>query len=851
SKGRIVLNFLLEHDMVAVNTYNQANRSDTYTCHYHLKSEPRQIDFVFVSRQIAGVLTMEPETTKEFEDNAVHVFTDGHCQRYSSNTGECSAMVEACLFLLSTRDSANPGNYHFMENVGTIVFKVDSLYVVGILTGKFHAKEHVELMSLMEHLWNRLSRVFDVRLLKVKSHTGIARNEEADRLAAFAGNRDNIASWWRRPYRLADWGATEFRSRMGAATNFEKLAGDGATNLTEVRSVGFVNVVPTIAEFTQAVSSEARVHGRAPRHGCRDAEAIQQAKCALHELQRRRRMESEPVSRALVANMVVKQRRRIARLQFDVKMAEAIQAARPAKPFQKTVVPFFWGPGTSDMAFSDEAKGHWLITYFHNLYNNERSLKEDMPPWLSQSWHTDALSCFRPLDGSLVRRVVYRFKLNRTCAEDLVVIEMIACLDEDTFEVLADVFRLRLLNHVSEADETSWERVVVQCILKKDEPTHPSKLRPITIIPVLMKVYLACILELENKHLENLSEVQFAFRPHRQALDVIFTLRNLIEKHVEWQDVVPPLIIFDGDLFKAYDTVNHLLGAQRLVRKGFQNITVAAIFREARKLKSKVCAGDVCSKDVGRTQSLCQGGPDAPKVFNLIFDVDLAEFQAECAENKWGVKVGGAFYGILCLADKFWILGTSLKMLQDMVQSFLGRLCRSGWSVPLEECSWCTTASDGIPMALTVNGRDIRRAARSEGFKTLGAIVTVDNSFEKEFDNRISKAWGCYFKCRALLVHKSGSLKKKLHLLDMTVKLALLWRAGAWILNVHQERAISGVQRKMVRSRKPWTSTCIAVKAWLHEPCNSTAWNRGCKLGESSSANGLGNWYAKGYRNRI
>ena len=102
------------------------------------------------------------------------------------------------------------------------------------------------------------------------------------------------------------------------------------------------------------------------------------------------------------------------------------------------------------------------------------------------------------------------------------------------------MFKLRLLNHPSEDCEEAWSIVVVQCILKKEEPTHPSKLRLITIIPVLMKLYVACIMELEKGCLENISEFQFAFRPGRPALDVIFILRNLIEKHLEWNGVLQP-----------------------------------------------------------------------------------------------------------------------------------------------------------------------------------------------------------------------------------------------------------------------------------------------------------------------
>ena len=57
---------------------------------------------------------------------------------------------------------------------------------------------------------------------------------------------------------------------------------------------------------------------------------------------------------------------------------------------------------------------------------------------------------------------------------------------------------------------------------------------------------------------------------------------------------------------------------------------MAALLREIRKTRSIVQAGDVVSEEISRTKSLCQGGPDAPKLFNLIFDRDLEGFDKEC-----------------------------------------------------------------------------------------------------------------------------------------------------------------------------------------------------------------------------
>ena len=112
---------------------------------------------------------------------------------------------------MSTKDDANVDNFRRMKNVWNIIFKVDSLYACGIIAGKFHAKENKELVFLMMHLWKRLQAHYNVRMIKIKSHTGIPGNDEADFLADLAGRPGNSSMWWKRPYVLNNWGDAMFR----------------------------------------------------------------------------------------------------------------------------------------------------------------------------------------------------------------------------------------------------------------------------------------------------------------------------------------------------------------------------------------------------------------------------------------------------------------------------------------------------------------------------------------------------------------------------------------------------------------------------------------------------------------
>ena len=58
-------------------------------------------------------------------------------------------------------------------------------------------------------------------------------------------------------------------------------------------------------------------------------------------------------------------------------------------------------------------------------------------------------------------------KLGKTCAEDGVVAEMLQQLDEDVLDLIALVFKARLLNLPSASADTSWATYCVDLVRKK------------------------------------------------------------------------------------------------------------------------------------------------------------------------------------------------------------------------------------------------------------------------------------------------------------------------------------------------------------------------------------------------
>jgi hypothetical protein len=81
----------------------------------------------------------------------------------------------------------------------------------------------------------------------------------------------------------------------------------------------------------------------------------------------------------------------------------------------------------------------------------------------------------------------------------------------------------------------AWRQIKLRVIFKKGEPELPANYRPISIIPVLAKLYSTILYLLLGDLLEtSLSDGQFGFRPGRGCADAVHILRSVIEKSAEW-----------------------------------------------------------------------------------------------------------------------------------------------------------------------------------------------------------------------------------------------------------------------------------------------------------------------------
>ena len=651
-----------------------------------------------------------------------------------------------------------------------------------------------------------------------------------DDLARNVGAGRDKQAWWKKDFLLNDWGEKTFVARVqsvGAAGAKRRRTAPltvdvGCDHDEDIQKIKFTDnealpalhpperladdghVLPTLSAFTKVVADAAAKCGRAaarymPRIPKNDPDKI--------ELCRQRLVaHSTPdnLQRTRAYKAIAKLVRRIRGREVSKRVEYRAQLGQPLpRPRRRLVVPHFVDADGNKQGDRGEMK-NILTKHFEQQWHDHDELRGQVPNWIWNRWNASVLDPFPEINGGLLRMVSLRMGKGKTCSDDRVVMEMLQDLDELVLDELAEIFKLRALNHVSGYSDRVWDEYLVCLIGKKVAPRAPSQMRPIAILACISKLFFAVLLHIIGDTVIPISPFQFAFREKHQAAECVFIIKQLIEKSIEWN---MPFCFLDGDLPKAYDNMLHPVIAERLTKRGFPKFFTSAVLRETRRQKVRIVMGDIVTDVIRRTKSLCQGSSDAPRIFNHVFDEDICDFVKTCKRRKWGFPIGcdvdghyNDFLPIIVFADNFWLISKSPQELQMMANIWFSRCSYAGWNIPHSECCWATTLTDReCTWKLVVEGNIIERRSRDDGVKVLGCVISCDGRMDIELSLRITAAWNAFYTHRDTLQCSSVPMAKRLKLLQCVVEPSLFWCAGTWKLSVNQSSNLRGVQREMIR----------------------------------------------------
>jgi hypothetical protein len=530
-----------------------------------------------------------------------------------------------------------------------------------------------------------------------------------------------------------------------------------------------------LASFTDAIRDTSAKHGLAfkPNSSTSSTE--------IRELERLRRVTSDPAERATLTKLIWKARREVKR-QNSQQNALSLAKTGKAREWRRltqekpTVTSLDgevdrnqWPECISDHFRETFCKASPEATFWRKGLKTrleERAQAFSRDPKLKVVFSAEE-----------VQSAIDRLSNGKTVPEDGVSSEMLKALDKDAVLLLA----VSLSAKASGARDVthSWRELTAVLIPKINRVKRVADLRPITIVPTLKKLYSLLLLSKASPQLEEkLSPWNMGCRKSFQALEAVSCLRWAVERSREWQ---LPLYVAKLDFKKAFDSLSQASLEKTLVDAGVDQDVVLSILEEISEVHVSFTFQGVTSKPLLLLTGVPQGDPSSPLYFCSTVDRLVKPLVSKWKQAGLGFTLDeGASLHLPLLAwmDDLYLLATSARHLESMTRDVCNAFTPAGLTLQPTKCRWSTTQQDCIE-TVTAMGKLIPMAPAASGLEVLGTTVSFLGDSDLELDSRLAKAWRSYWANYGLLSNPRAHPSQRVRLFNSVVTPTALWAVGS------------------------------------------------------------------------
>ncbi|CAE8643178.1 unnamed protein product [Polarella glacialis] len=378
--------------------------------------------------------------------------------------------------------------------------------------------------------------------------------------------------------------------------------------------------------------------------------------------------------------------------------------------------------------------------------------------------------------------VFNNLRLNKAGGADGIAAEMLLQLPWGTVEAIAAEFT-RVVNGDSELP-ADWSCAFVVLIEKVKSASVISDFRPISLISVLLKALMRVALNRIRGFLEQGVTQQFANIKGRQGLEMISTVRLLVEKSAEWR---LPLVIVKMDIKRAFDSVLHSTVLHMCEDKRVPLVWRAFLASTFNNMIMNVSLAGASAR-VPMSKGVRQGSPESALIFGAVLDFLLAPVIRKWQDNGRGVQIGDSIVHHCLFADDLIVFASSCSKAEAMILDVVQALQVGDLQVRPAKCQWISNefvrdaahgvAADGVPL----------KCVNDIGLPVLGSLVTPDARTHADFEARMASAWRRFWSLKDILLRRNCPIAPRLRILDMTVMKCLLWNSQTWKLTSRQKR---------------------------------------------------------------
>ena len=330
-----------------------------------------------------------------------------------------------------------------------------------------------------------------------------------------------------------------------------------------------------------------------------------------------------------------------------------------------------------------------------------------------------------------------------------------------------------------------WQKAIVCPIYKKGEKSNCANYRGISLLSHVGKVYER-IVEARLRWIveHKLGNWQHGFRPNRSTMDLVFTLKIILEKSWEWNKKQYVGFI---DLEKAFDRIdrNNLWRVLQYREYSINKKLIRVIMSIYENTQSRVKNREIESEWFNIRTGVRQGGVLSPLLFIIYMDRCMREI---CMNEDKEIT--------LAYADDVAVVTGNKEDLQAAMTKWNDIMERMGMKISKQktEVMEISRVKDGCN--IYIENIQLKQTA---SFNYLGVLFDEENKHQTEITNRLNKYNGNVNALYPILKDKNVPSKAKVIIYTKVLRPILIYGAETWSLTKKSESRVQAAEMRVLR----------------------------------------------------
>ena len=440
------------------------------------------------------------------------------------------------------------------------------------------------------------------------------------------------------------------------------------------------------------------------------------------------------------------------------------------------------------------------VQHYSSLYSKEREVCKTLESEIPQHPVMSELDQEPTIEE--LKEAIDDLSIGKSCGNDNIPAEILKS-NKDT--IIPHLYQILLMCwKYREIPQNMKDANIVTLYKNKGDKGDCNNYRGISLLSITGKAFARIILKrLQLLASKVLPESQCGFRSGRSTIDMIFALRQVLEKSQEQQR---PLHVAFVDLTKAFDTVSRSGLYMVLEKIGCPPTLLQLIISFHSNMKATVQFDGRTSDPFDINSGVKQGCVLAPTLFSIYFAVLLENAFRNSPGDvylKW--RADGSLFNLsrlkattkttvslirdLLFADDAALVAHDETTLQKMMNMLSTACNKFSLVISVKKTVVLSLPQVHPPVPITLNNNPLEQVTK---FCYLGSTVTSSLSLDEEISTRIGKAATTFGKLmKRAWNNKMLTTKTKMHIYNACVLSTLLYGSETWTTYSRQERRLN------------------------------------------------------------